>query len=312
MNIHKRFALILVPTCLAVILTVSLSVLAILHVSYTGNALSDKRYLLESDPVMIFAGDSRAHRQLAPFVAAPLLGLPKDDVVNIAITGGNITDLAEVVAKQPEKFRDATVLISMSILAMNDGVLDGTSITDSIMSRMSLFEQVYHMLPEHSSTFMRYYRGILKTLFGKKKQRRAQEDSNGYLAIDKMFTFTDKWVEGMNSYWFNDWNVHGFKHRIMEEELRFIKQSVGKVYVFTGPYAPSVVKGFHESDLGIEAKKLEFDEAMKDICKELDIPYITYYGDLTFKDGDYYDGLHLNSNATGEFTRSVLSDFNLF
>ena len=308
MNSYKRFTLFVVPTTTAIILVTIVCLLSVLHFAYSGTALSDKLYLLERSPVLIFAGDSRAHRQLSPLVAAPLLDLPTDKVANIAVTGGNITDLSEVMRRNPNKFKEANVLISLSVLCLNDGVLDNTSVTDSVLSKMSLWEQIYYFLPEHFSTFSRYYKNIIK---GGRKRKEADREHNGYLPIDRVFSFDDNWTEGINNYWFQNWNVRGFKYRIMRNELKTVKELAGAVYVYAGPYAPSVLDDIARSKADVLSKKQEFDQTMKQICSELGIPFISYFGDRTFSDEQFYDGVHLNANATSAFTPKIIRDFGL-
>src|ERR1700726_2626745 len=84
--------------------------------------LAVKLPLLASHPELIFAGESRTVYQVDPDLAAQLIGRPKGATVNIAYDAGEPLALLAAMRREPDRFQNAHVVVSVAPLLFNEGV----------------------------------------------------------------------------------------------------------------------------------------------------------------------------------------------
>src|SRR5258708_31964096 len=81
--------------------------------------LAIKLPLLQSRPELIFAGESRTVYQLDAGLAAQLIGRPRDAAVNIAYDAGESLALEAAMHRQPDRFPQAHVVVSVAPFLLN-------------------------------------------------------------------------------------------------------------------------------------------------------------------------------------------------
>src|ERR1700726_3506509 len=84
--------------------------------------LAVKLPLLQSRPELIFAGESRTAYQVDPDLAAQLIGKPIGAAVNIAYDAGEPLALLAAMHREPDRFRNAHVVVSVAPFLFNEGV----------------------------------------------------------------------------------------------------------------------------------------------------------------------------------------------
>ena len=84
--------------------------------------LAIKLPLLSSYPELIFAGESRTEYQVDPALAAQLIGKPQGSVVNIAYDAGEPLALLAAMRREPDRFANAHVVVSVVPFLFNEGV----------------------------------------------------------------------------------------------------------------------------------------------------------------------------------------------
>ena len=84
--------------------------------------LAMKLPLLQSKPEFIFGGESRTVYQVDAGLAAQLIGKPAGAAVNIAYDAGEPLALRAAMRREPERFRNAQVVVSIAPFLFNEGV----------------------------------------------------------------------------------------------------------------------------------------------------------------------------------------------
>lgn len=285
--------------------------LMLVNASYIDTALKNKQYLLEGRPEVIFAGDSRAQRQLVPtvFNAEDPAGRT---AVNIAAESADVLALLDLVDQYPGVFAEASLLLSVSANQVNDGAVSGGSFSPAMISRMSVAQQLLWFFPEHLDVLSVYYRRSFKYLrkawTGRLKAGEEDRATLGFRPIDKQWQ-----VDGFDFQrhisahpWYRSWRTGGYKQRLFESALLELKAKVGHLAVFSGPIAPS----YRQAAAGGELMRNEFDfeDILRQFCREYDIAFHSYVADPRFGDRDFYDPFHLNRGGAETLTRVVSAE----
>ena len=123
--------------------------------------LAVKLPLLASRPELIFAGESRTAYQVAPVLAAQLIGKPQGSVVNIAYDAGEPLALLAAMRREPDRFRNAHVVVSVAPLLFNEGVRSAAVYPQDVAARLGVIEQMVSFLPLRVGTLIRFIREAL-------------------------------------------------------------------------------------------------------------------------------------------------------
>lgn len=114
--------------------------------------------LLSSHPELIFAGESRTEYQVDPVLAAELLGKPQGSVVNIAYDAGEPLAVVAAMRREPDRFRNAHVVISVAPFLFNEGVRAASVYPLDVAARLGVAEQMTTFLPLRIGTLIRFIR----------------------------------------------------------------------------------------------------------------------------------------------------------
>src|SRR4051795_8158587 len=109
--------------------------------------LATKLPLLQSNPELIFAGESRTVYQVDAALAAELLGKPAGSAVNIAYDAGEPLALLAALRREPERFKSAQVVVSVAPFLFNEGVRSAAVYPPDVAARLSVPAQMVAFLP---------------------------------------------------------------------------------------------------------------------------------------------------------------------
>src|SRR6266851_2666425 len=120
--------------------------------------LAIKLPLLQSRPELIFAGESRTVYQVDPNLAARLIGKPPGTVINIAYDAGEPLALLSAIRRQPDRFQQAHVVVSVAPFLFNEGVRSAAVYPQDVAARLGVVEQMRSFLPLRLGTLIRFIR----------------------------------------------------------------------------------------------------------------------------------------------------------
>src|SRR3954454_7616390 len=116
--------------------------------------LAVKLPLLQSKPELIFGGESRTVYQVDAALAAKLLGKPEGAVVNIAYDAGEPLALLAAMRLEPERFKQAQVVVSVAPFLFNEGVRSAAVYPQDVAARLSVPAQMRAFLPLRVGTLI--------------------------------------------------------------------------------------------------------------------------------------------------------------
>src|ERR1700709_326947 len=104
--------------------------------------LAIKLPLLQSKPELIFGGESRTVYQVDAGLAAHLIAKPPGAAVNIAYAAGEPLALLAAMRREPERFKDAQVVVSVAPFLFNEGVKSAAVYPQDVAVRLGVFGQM--------------------------------------------------------------------------------------------------------------------------------------------------------------------------
>lgn len=289
-----------------------------LHDRYPNYDLMNKEYLIKQcSPNIVFAGDSRAERQLNVEVASKFLSKKKCEIVNVAISSGNPIMLEYLIDKYPYIFKNAIVILSISANQLNDNAIKNNYYTYSMISKLSYIEQLRVFLPQNYKYLFQYYyvnfEYLFYDMFHKEfKQTFMTIENNeefGFFAVNEKYKDINI-SDWDNSPFYINYADGGLKYKVLENSLKKINNKVKKLYIYTAPFVPQM---FHSNKKGENLLRFElsFKEKIKRICTDNNIECRNYlYIDELSKEF-FYDPAHLNIHGSNIFTKYILKDFNI-
>src|SRR5258708_11351510 len=120
--------------------------------------LAVKLPLLQSRPELIFAGESRTFYQVDSVLVAQLIGKPPGAAVNIAYDAGEPLALEAAMRRQPDRFLEADVVVSVAPFLFNEGVRSAAVYPQDVAARLGVVEQMSSFLPLRMGTLIRFIR----------------------------------------------------------------------------------------------------------------------------------------------------------
>src|SRR5882762_9072023 len=120
--------------------------------------LAVKLPLLQSRPELIFGGESRTVYQVDAGLAARLIGKPPGAAVNIAYDAGEPLALLAAMQREPDRFRNAQLVVSVAPFLFNEGVRSAAVYPQDVAARLGVFEQMISFLPLRVGTLIRFIR----------------------------------------------------------------------------------------------------------------------------------------------------------
>ena len=279
-----------------------------LHDKFQESSLRNKEYLIkENKPKIIFAGDSRAERQLSVSTALDVLSYSKGDIINIAISSGDPIALNYLVDKYPVKFKNAVIVLSVSANQLNDNSKSRGYFTNRMISKLSYKEKIITFIPNNISTLLGYYYSIVRPHLTTKSQFR---ESYGFNPIDGTLHKKSAHKRSVEKNpWYEDYVDGGLKHKLIGNSLSELSNKVKELYVYTAPFAPSYLAAMKEG------RTLSFERSFKSkitsLCNKYNLTCINYLKVDELDDLHFYDGAHTNKDGAIIFTKKIIKDFRL-
>jgi len=225
-----------------------------------GPRLAPKLELLDLNPQLIFAGDSRTAFQVDPVLAAEQIGQPSGYAINLAVMGTDPIEFLAVARERPEKFRDADLVLNVSPFQINDGLMREYAISAGTIARLGLLDQIRMFLPRQiaslvwfvQQTFLGFaYHQQAPALDGATRSRLGYELMGGRITVidsDKSGTgggaaryidFLHSEIEPYEGHpYYRDWQPTGFRSGLLRQSLCELRPLVRRLVVVSPPWAP--------------------------------------------------------------------------
>ena len=269
--------------------------------------LAIKLPLLQSRPELIFAGESRTVYQVDPNLAAQLIGKPPGTVINIAYDAGEPLALLSAMRRQPDRFRQAHVVVSVAPFLFNEGVRSAAVYPQDVAARLGVVEQMRSFLPRRVGTLIRFIReafgarlavdqhaadlGPPPTALGLKIIDRTQPD--------------DRWPDEIGSHaHYADWDLSGPKARFEIGALCDMVALVRKLDVVVPPWAPRYDRA---RDPAWRDKDDQYAALVADAGRRCGFAVINIQSIPGLGQGNYADEMHVNASGVPIYTSYLVS-----
>jgi hypothetical protein len=269
--------------------------------------LAIKLPLLQSRPELIFAGESRTVYQVDPNLTARLIGKPPGTVVNIAYDAGEPLALLSAMRRQPDRFRQAHVVVSVAPFLFNEGVRSAAVYPQDVAARLGVAGQMRSFLPLRLGTLIRFIReafgarlaagqhvadlGPAPTAFGLNIIDRTQPD--------------DRWPDKIGSHaHYADWDLSGPKARFEIGALCDIVALVRKLDVVVPPWAPRYDRA---RDPAWRDKDDQYAALVADAGRRCGFAVINIQSIPGLGQGNYADEMHVNASGVPIYTSYLVS-----
>jgi hypothetical protein len=269
--------------------------------------LAIKLPLLQSKPELIFGGESRTVYQVDAGLAAQLIGRPAGAAVNIAYDAGEPLALLAAMRREPERFRNAEVVVSVAPFLFNEGVKSAAVYPQDVAVRLGVFEQMVSFLPLRVGTLIRFIREAFSARLST-EQRVADlgpQPAGFGLTVIPRTQKDDQWAAEIGSHpHYANWNLSGPKARFEIGALCDMVALTLKLTVVVPPWAPRYDRARDPSwrDKEDQVVTLVTDAGRRCGFDVLNIPSVP-----GLQQGNYADEMHVNASGVPIYTRYLVS-----
>lgn len=315
----KIIYLIIFP--IAIILIINPIHSIILHNKVLNDQLEEKllQYPIDANTNnIIIAGDSRAERQLSPYIIKKITGI---NTINIATSSCDIVTLFAAIKKYYSSFSKSIFVISVSSFQINDGSIDkgylslkcfeNLTLTDKIsLYKINLLEmirleieltkfdikylfnwQLYNKIPNSKfCSIINYESGFFP-------QEGTLNHKYKYIDLEE-FTFTHPWYKNCKT--------NGARWLVLKKTL----SEMGNINLHFILYQPPISPfwRFVTKNTFIDSTEKDYSQKLKIECnKYKNITFWDFYNnDIKFlNDSMYYDIQHLNKCGAEVFSNII-------
>ncbi len=268
--------------------------------------LAIKLPLLQSKPELIFGGESRTVYQVDAGLAAQLIGKPQGAAVNIAYDAGEPLALLAAMRREPERFRNAQVVVSVAPFLFNEGVKSAAVYPQDVAARLGVFEQMTSFLPLRVGTLIRFIREAFGARLAADQHVADGPQPAGFgLTVIPRNQRDDQWAAEIGSHpHYANWNISGPKARFEIAALCDMVALSKKLTVVVPPWAPRYDRAtdpsWREKEDQIVA--LVTDAGRRCGFDVLNIPQVP-----GLEQGNYADEMHVNASGVPIYTRYLVS-----
>ena len=269
--------------------------------------LAIKLPLLQSKPELIFGGESRTVYQVDAGLAAQLIGKPPGAAVNIAYDAGEPLALLAVMRREPDRFRNAQVVVSVAPFLFNEGVRSAAVYPQDVAVRLGVFEQMISFLPLRVGTLIRFIREAFNARLSAQQHvadLNPQPPGFGLTVIPRTQP-DDQWAAEIGSHpHYANWNLSGPKARFEIGALCDMVALSKKLTVVVPPWAPRYDRARDSSWREKEDQVVALVTEAGRRCgfDVLNIPLVPGLGQ-----GNYADEMHVNASGVPIYTRYLVS-----
>ena len=268
--------------------------------------LAIKLPLLASHPELIFAGESRTEYQVDPRLAAQLIGKPPGSAVNIAYDAGEPLAFAAAMRREPDKFRDAHVVISVAPFLFNEGVRSAGVYPLDVLPRLGVVQQMISFLPLRIGTLIRFIREAFASRLaaGQHVADAPLPASFGVSLIDRTQP-ESKWPNDIGSHpHYANWNIAGPKARLEVRALCDMVKRARKVTVVIPPWAPRYDRS---RDAAWREKADQVAALLADAGRRCGFEVLNIPSVPGLQQRNYADEMHVNASGVPIYTRYLVS-----
>src|SRR4051794_4898847 len=268
--------------------------------------LAAKLPLLQSKPELIFGGESRTVYQVDAALAAQLIGKPAGAAVNIAYDAGEPLALLAAMRREPERFKDAEVVVSVAPFLFNEGVRSAAVYPQDVVVRLGVLQQMISFLPLRVGTLIRFIREAFNARLAADQHVADGAPPPGYgLTVIPRNQRDDQWAAEIGSHpHYANWNVSGPKARFETAALCDMVALSKKLTVVVPPWAPRYDRARDSSwrEKEDQVVALLSDAGRRCGFEVLNIPSVPGLGQA-----NYADEMHVNPSGVPIYTRYLVS-----
>jgi hypothetical protein len=269
--------------------------------------LAIKLPLLQSRPELIFGGESRTVYQVDAGLAAQLIGKPQGSAVNIAYDAGEPLALLAVMRRQPDRFKNAQVVVSVAPFLFNEGVRSAAVYPQDVAARLGVFQQMISFLPLRVGTLIRFIREAFNARLSA-EQRVADlgpQPAGFGLTVIPRTQAADQWAAEIGSHpHYANWNLSGPKARLEIGALCDMVALTRKLAVVVPPWAPRYDRA---RDPSWRDKEDQVVTLVTDAGRRCGFDVLNIASVPGLQQGNYADEMHVNASGVPIYTRYLVS-----
>jgi hypothetical protein len=268
--------------------------------------LAIKLPLLQSKPELIFGGESRTVYQVDAGLAAQLIGKPAGAAVNIAYDAGEPLALLAVMRREPDRFRNAQVVVSVAPFLFNEGVRSAAVYPQDVAARLGVFEQMISFLPLRVGTLIRFIREAFSARLSVDQRVADGSQPAGFgLTVIPRTQRDDQWAAEIGSHpHYAGWNLSGPKARFEIAALCDMVALSKKLTVVAPPWAPRYDRA---SDPSWREKEDQVVALVSDAGRRCGFDVLNIPSVPGLEQSNYADEMHVNASGVPIYTRYLVS-----
>jgi len=268
--------------------------------------LAIKLPLLQSKPELIFGGESRTVYQVDAGLAAQLIGKPAGAAVNIAYDAGEPLALLAAMRREPERFRNAQVVVSIAPFLFNEGVRSAAVYPQDVAVRLGVFQQMMSFLPLRVGTLIRFIREAFNARLSAEQHVADGPQPAGFgLTVIPRTQPDDQWAADIGSHpHYANWNVSGPKARFETGALCDMVALSKKLTVVVPPWAPRYDRA---RDSSWREKEEQIVALLTDTGRRCGFDVLNIPQVPGLEQANYADEMHVNASGVPIYTRYLVS-----
>jgi hypothetical protein len=287
-----------------------------------GLQMGSKLQLLEHNPQMVFAGDSRTQEQVDPVLVAKLLGKPFGYAINIGAPGEDPIAIFAAVNRHVEQFRNVDLIVNLSPYNINDGIKRDFFFPSTVIARLGLLQQMRTFLPSHIDTLVWFiqdafldasYQHGFPRLRSELASRLGFEPLAGQIVVEQPTSpgapqryrdFLGSLVGPFEGHpYYRDWQPSGVKAQSVRTALCALRPLVKRLFVVLPPWAP--IKPMVQSTAWRD-RDVEFERIVAAIAKECDFDFLPIGTIDNLSVEHFSDETHVNPVGAAIYTSYLL------
>jgi hypothetical protein len=268
--------------------------------------LAIKLPLLQSKPELIFGGESRTVYQVDAGLAAQLIGRPQGAAVNIAYDAGEPLALLAAMRREPERFKNAQVVVSVAPFLFNEGVKSAAVYPQDVAVRLGVFQQMISFLPLRVGTLIRFIREAFNARLAADQHIADGAQPPGYgLTVIPRNQRDDQWATEIGSHpHYAGWNISGPKARFETGALCDMVALSKRLTVVVPPWAPRYDRA---TDPAWREKEDQIVALLTDAGRRCGFDMLNIPSVPGLEQGNYADEMHVNASGVPIYTRYLVS-----
>ncbi|HXO72511.1 MAG TPA: hypothetical protein VN838_26425, partial [Bradyrhizobium sp.] len=226
--------------------------------------------------------------------------------VNIAYDAGEPLALLAAMRRQPERFRNAQVVVSVAPFLFNEGVRSAAVYPQDVAVRLGVFGQMTSFLPLRVGTLIRFIREAFSARLSADQHVAGGAQPPGYgLTVIPRTQRDDQWAAEIGSHpHYANWNLSGPKARFEIGALCDMVALSKKLTVVVPPWAPRYDRATDPSwrEKEDQMVALVSDAGRRCGFEVLNVPQVP-----GLEQGNYADEMHVNASGVPIYTRYLVS-----